>query len=88
MLADKDNELSRRRLCLPVRTVILLPIPAWLIYSHILGAVLLSSGVFPELEGTGGAKCSCGERCTVCWDLHEIQPNVQLTNIPDARDSH
>lgn len=43
---------------------------------------------FPELEGTGGAKSSCAERCTVCWDLHEIQPNVQLTNIPDARDSH
>lgn len=60
----------------------------WLIYNHISGAFLLSSGVFPKLEVTGGAKSSRKERCIVCWDLHEIQPTVQLTNIPDPRNSH
>lgn len=73
---------------MPVRTVILLPGSAWLIYNHSSGAFLLSSAVFPELEGTGGAKSSCGERCTVCWVLRETQPSVQLTNAVDDTDPH
>lgn len=76
------NELSgRRRGCLPVGTV--LPPPSsltlTLIYNHISGAFLPSSGIFPELEGTRGVTSSYGVRCPICCNLHETQETEQLT---------
>lgn len=60
----------------------LLPDSARLSFTAVAQVLFCWATAFsPELEGSGGATNSCGERRSTCWDLHGIEEPVELAEL-------